>query len=121
MNFLKKTLGGLDNSYYFRHFFFGALISVIIFWLVNYNSSGIPASIIIMTIINTLLYPYSRFVYEQIISFIIGDHIFYFEIKWMLTAKFMTMIICWAFSIFIAPFGLFYLYYYHSKQEKEQA
>ncbi|EAA7274365.1 hypothetical protein B6G11_01825 [Salmonella enterica] len=33
----------------------------------------------------------------------------------MLMAKVITMCLCWIFSIFIAPVGLAYLYYYHSK------
>lgn len=30
-----------------------------------------------------------------------------------------TMLLCWAFAIFIAPIGLAYLYYHHSKAERE--
>ncbi|MCT7505313.1 hypothetical protein N5T62_04395 [Aliarcobacter cryaerophilus] len=33
----------------------------------------------------------------------------------MMIVKFMTVVICWAMAIFIAPIGLAYLYYYHSK------
>jgi hypothetical protein len=36
----------------------------------------------------------------------------------MLFVKVITMALCWCFAIFIAPIGLGYLYYHHSKAER---
>jgi hypothetical protein len=33
----------------------------------------------------------------------------------MLFLKLMTMVLCFSFAIFIAPIGLIYLYFYHSR------
>ncbi len=71
--------------------------------------------LILFTVVSTILYPYSRFVYESIVGFIMGQNVFFVNAIFMLTVKFMTMTICWAFSIFIAPAGLAYLYFHHSK------
>ncbi|NHB86588.1 hypothetical protein [Photorhabdus tasmaniensis] len=119
MGFLYKTFGGLKASYYIRHFFFGALISSFLVYMSMQNPSGMKVGNVIFFIINALLYPYARFVYEQIIGFIIGENIFYINTTVMLMAKLITMGLCWAFSIFIAPVGLIYLYYYHSKAERQ--
>lgn len=74
-----------------------------------------PIGMLFFTVINTLLYPYSRFVYESIVSFIMGENVFIVNAIFMLASKFVTMAMCWAFSIFVAPIGLAYLYYHHSK------
>lgn len=119
MDLFRKTLGGLKRSYYMRHFIFGALISAFFIYISMQNPNGLKTGNIIFFIINAILYPYARFVYEQIIGFIMGKNFFLINAIVMLTVKVITMALCWAFSIFIAPLGLAYLYYYHSKAEKE--
>lgn len=37
MHFLSKFLGGLKGCDYFRHFFFGAVISFIFFHILSYS------------------------------------------------------------------------------------
>lgn len=118
MGFIGKTLGGLSAAYYFRHFIFGAAISGLYFYIVNQAPTGINTGLAIFLLVNMLLYPYSRFVYEQIISFIMGDNVFFINAIIMLVVKFITMVLCWSFSIFVAPIGLAYLYFYHTKAEK---
>ncbi|PHM67986.1 hypothetical protein [Xenorhabdus sp. KJ12.1] len=120
MDILKKTLGGLNRSYLFRNLFFGIGISVLTIWMGSQSTKGIPIGIIMISMINAFLYPYARFVYEQIIAFIMGENVFFINVIVMLFAKIITMILCWGFSIFIAPIGLAYLYFYHTKQEKIQ-
>ncbi|EBV3242502.1 hypothetical protein DOH76_23740 [Salmonella enterica subsp. enterica serovar Oranienburg] len=119
MNFLRKTLGGLKGAYYFRHFVFGAIISFIFIYISRQNPNGLEYGSIIFFIINALLYPYARFVYEQLTGFIMGENVFFVNAIVMLMAKIITMCVCWIFSIFIAPLGLAYLYYHHSKAEKQ--
>ena len=83
------------------------------------NSKLLLPSIIMIafSVVCTFLYPYSRFVYESTIDFIIGDNEFYTETEVVLTFKVFTMMACWLFSALIAPIGLSYLYFYHSKHQ----
>lgn len=120
-SFLSKTFGGLDKSYYFRHLVFGIALSVLFIFLGSRPSQGLGIGFIFMIIINTLLYPYSRFVYESVMGFIMGNNVFYNYAIVMLLAKLFTMILCWVFSIFIAPIGLLYLFYYHTKNNQTNA
>lgn len=120
MNFFKKTFGGLKASYYIRHFIFGAAISAFLIYMALQSPHGVKAENLIFFIINALLYPYARFVYEQIVSFVMGNNIFFVNALLMLMVKLFTMIMCWGFSIFIAPLGLAYIYYYHSKAGHQQ-
>lgn len=76
-----------------------------------------PISMMLFVVVSTLLYPYSRFVYESIIGFVMGGNVFFVNAIFMLFTKFVTMAMCWGLAIFVAPVGLAYLYYHHSKAE----
>lgn len=114
-----NTFGGLSAQYYFRHFFFGLLISALVFYASTHGGSEVHFGSLLFIVINTFLYPYARFVYESVISFIMGENAFFVNAIFMLCTKFITMAMCWAFSIAIAPIGLAYLFYRHSKATAE--
>lgn len=112
---LQKSFGGLSKQYYFRQLFFGSLIAA--FFLYN-STRGLQSQSIgisMLTVANALLYPYSRFVYERIVGFFIGYNIIFVNVLIVVLAKFLTIMFCWSFAAFIAPFGLAYLYFYHCK------
>lgn len=116
---IAKTFGGLSTQYYSRQFFFGLLFPVFMYLIASARPEGLSIAMYFLFAVNTLLYPYSRFVYESIISFIMGSNIFFVNAIFMLVVKFITMALCWSFAIFIAPIGLLYLYYHHSKVSPE--
>lgn len=117
---IKKTFGGLSTQYYFRHLFFGLLISAFLIYIFISRSKPIEFEMVAFLVINTFLYPYSRFVYERVVGFIMGNNVFFVNIIFMFIVKFITMMLCWSNAVFIAPIGLAYLYYYHSKQHSNQ-
>ena len=112
---IKKTIGGLSAQYYIRQLFFGSLFAALIIYVVINGGKPIQFSMIALLAINTLLYPYSRFVYESVVGFIMGNNVFFVNAILMIIVKIFTMLLCWSFAIFIAPIGLAYLYYRHSK------
>lgn len=112
---IQKTFGGLSTQYYFRQFFFGLTLALFIFFMGTFDGNKMPEGMMFFIVINTFLYPYSRFAYERVIGFFMGENVFYVNAILMLFTKFLTMAICWSFAVFVAPFGLFYLYYHHSK------
>ncbi|EDL52207.1 hypothetical protein VSAK1_26645 [Vibrio mediterranei AK1] len=114
-DFLKYTFGGLKTSYLIRQYIFGMLISFFYFNVATTNGQSLSAAIIAFFVINALLYPYSRFVYESIVEFVIGDNVFYVNGILMLFIKAITMILCWVAAILIAPIGLIYIYYHHTR------
>lgn len=112
---IKKTFGGLSAQYYIRQLFFGSLFAALVIYMAINGGKPIQLSMIALLAVNTLLYPYSRFVYESVVRFIIGDNVFFVNAIFMIVIKIFTMLLCWGFAIFIAPIGLAYLYYHHSK------
>jgi hypothetical protein len=112
---IAKTIGGLSASYYIRQFIFGLAFPVFIYLMTSQGKHPLHLPMLLMLVVNTLLYPYSRFVYESVMNFIMGQNVFFVNAILMLAAKLMTMLLCWVFAIFVAPIGLAYLYYRHSK------
>jgi hypothetical protein len=113
-SFFAKTFGGLSKSYYLRHFFFGVLVAASLIAVVV-NSPKSNPSFIIFALINTFLYPYSRFVYESVVNFVMGNNVFYGSAIPMLLVKCSTILMCWFFAVFVAPVGLLYLFWRNSK------
>lgn len=114
---LAKTFCGLSASYYTRQFIFGLMFPIFILLMhgQSQDDQALRFGTLLMLAINTLLYPYSRFVYESIVSFVIGQNVFLVNALLMLAVKLMTMLLCWVCAIFIAPIGLAYLYIRHSR------
>jgi len=112
---IAKTFGGLTPQYYFRQFVFGLIFPALMYFMLSRSPHPVPFVMIGMVVINTLLYPYSRFVYEGVVGFIVGQNMFWVNAFFMLFVKIMTMALCWSLAIFIAPLGLAYLYFRHSK------
>lgn len=114
-----KTFGGLDASCYIRHFVFGSLVAIVLAVLAANTPHGLAGKpgLIPLLAMNTLLYPYARFVYEGVVGYVLGDNVFYGPALTMLWAKCFTVAMCWAFTVFIAPVGLIYLYWHHSRTQ----
>ena len=116
--FIQKTFGGLSKPYYFRQLFFGLLMACGMFiFVVKIFDHEVTTLFIAYLTINTILYPYSRFVFDSVMSFIFGNNVFFFAIDLWLLLKVLAIGFCFTASVFIAPIGLLYLYFYHSKQQ----
>lgn len=112
---LAKTFGGLTNQYLARQLFFGIAMAVAFIALTQRGPAGPGAGFIVMMLTCAVLYPYSRFVYESIFNFLIGDNFFMLPAVPMMMAKIFTMIVCFALAPLIAPIGLAYLYFRHGR------
>lgn len=112
MDRLKATIfGSMKSGYYFRQFVFGAILGALFIAGKVKASPDLPLGEILMALVSTVLYPYSRFVYESIVGFFMGNNLFAVPAIPMLIAKFMMMVVCWFLAIFIAPVGLAYIYW----------
>ncbi|MGF1806121.1 hypothetical protein L4C31_12810 [Aliivibrio sifiae] len=75
---IQKTLGGLSKQYYIRQFLFGLIFPAIFFFIFSQEGeNGMPMNLIFLCIVNSLLYPYSRFVYESVVDYILGDTVLF--------------------------------------------
>jgi hypothetical protein len=112
---LAKTFGGLSPTYYSRQFIFGLAFAGFIYAMTTHGNRPLSATMIALLVINTLLYPYSRFVYESVVDFIVGQNVLFANAVLFLAVKIMSMALCWAAAVFIAPVGLVYFYFHHGR------
>lgn len=111
-----KIFGGLNSAYYLRQMVFSIILGAVFIGGQLHSPTGLGFGELLMMVISTLLYPYSRFVYESIVSFIMGDNRVFANALVFLFFKAMTMCVCWMLAIFIAPVGLAYLYWRNTRQ-----
>ena len=114
-----KTFGGFRAAYYFRHLFFGFIFLVVMYLKDRGSQYPFDIGTWTLAVITTLLYPYSRFVYESVVNFLWGHNETYIDAGIFLFLKLLTMTLCWFLAIGIAPIGLTYLYFHHSRQERQ--
>lgn len=112
---IAKSFGGLSTQYYIRQFLFGSAFPVFALLMMSRGNHPVNIAVIALFLFNSLLYPYSRFVYESVVGYIVGQNTFFVNAFVMLFTKAITMLLCWCFAIFIAPIGLVYLYIRNSK------
>jgi hypothetical protein len=114
-----RSFGGLSRTYYFRQFLFGLIYPALFWFMFRHIPEPVPfykiATTAVFLTVNTLLYPYSRFVYETVVEFILGGNVLFVSLIPMLIVKWITMTLCWSAAIFIAPIGLLYLYVAHGR------
>jgi hypothetical protein len=110
-----KTFLGLSKRFLIRQYFFSILIAIIFFQVQKLHDAIHDGLYGMLVGINTLLYPYSRFVYEGLMDFLIGNNEFTISGIIFLFFKLITITLCWIFAIIIAPIGLLFLYYYNSR------
>ncbi|MEX3932584.1 hypothetical protein AB4Y32_12350 [Paraburkholderia phymatum] len=112
---IERSFCGLNRACYVRNFLFGLIFPAMLYFIFSHAKGNAPVGMLTFmigfSILNTLLYPYSRFAYESIIDYIVGRNVFLVNAIMMLVVKIMTMFICWYLAIFIAPVGLAYLYF----------
>ncbi|AOK11005.1 hypothetical protein [Burkholderia vietnamiensis] len=115
---IAKSFGGLSTQYYVRQFLFGLIFPALLLFVLSRGSKpvAIPVGALLFFAVNCFLYPYSRFVYEGIVDYIVGRNVFFLPALVVLFFKWMTMALCWSCAIFIAPVGLLYLYVRNSRQ-----
>ncbi|PMR67267.1 hypothetical protein [Halomonas heilongjiangensis] len=120
-HFIAMTFGGLSPRYYLRQLFFGAGMSALLLFVVMQGEAPLRMDLVVLLLVNALLYPYSRFVYEQAMGFLMGDNMFFVNAMLLLSVKLFTMMLCWGFAIFIAPLGLAYLFFYHRRGQSRDS
>lgn len=114
---IEKTFGGLSSSYYVRQFVFGLALTCLIYAMASSGGHALHVPMLFVMIVNTLLYPYSTFIYEKIVHFIVGENLFLVSGLLMLATKVVSMLFCWAFAVLTATLGLAFLYWHHSKPQ----
>ncbi|MGN8138237.1 hypothetical protein ACTJLC_26400 [Paraburkholderia sp. 22099] len=110
---LVRSFGGLPPRHYVRQLLFSLFFPGFLL-LASTHGKGLlalPVHLQVILALDTLLYPYSRYVYESVTGYIVGDTVLIFPAIFYGAIKLFTMLFCWGFAIFIVPIVLVWLYF----------
>jgi hypothetical protein len=108
-----KTVLGLPLRFVATHWFFGVIIAVLSVNLVTEGPEDIDASLILLAAMNTLVYPYARFLYSWVAKVLLGDRKMVFHGRWILLRfvyVFAVAVMLWSLSVLLAPIGMLVRY-----------
>jgi hypothetical protein len=108
-SFLLHTFGRLSPAIYLRHVFFGSMFPLLLYVASNQRPQPLAPAVWAFALINTVLYPYARVVYEGVVDFIVGRNVFVTSATVLLFTKFVGMACCWMLALVMAPMGLAWL------------
>jgi|GEM_PF-3985563 len=112
---MKKALfsafGGLEKKYLVKQYIIGIVICVFYANIVMKYGQGLGILTIITFGINTILYPYSQYLFGLVAGCVFGSTRFDLSSIVLLIAKLLSVILCWTGAVFIAPLGLAYIHY----------
>lgn len=118
----RKTLGSVKPSYIIRHYIFAFALIFLIYML---SSGGAMEDItkkpLYYLIFCGLLYPYTRLLFDMLVSFIVGNNL-WFALPFMRLIFIEALVtgICLLLAPFVTPFSLIGLYIYYTYKERKQ-
>ena len=104
MKFLRGIFT-IDLGYLIKSYIISGILTFIIFS----NGEGITAGTGFYFILAAILFPFSALVWDEFVNLMLGNNIIILPLVIMLAWKVTKIIMLYAFSIFIAPFGILYL------------
>jgi hypothetical protein len=110
LSVINRTFPGLPARVYFRHLVFSFLIVAFLWTIMSSTAAPLPTFAYVLLLVNTLLYPFARFIYERAVGFVLGENMFVVPAFFLFFGKAMTMGLCWGLAMFLGPLGMLYLY-----------
>lgn len=123
MPFHKFIVRTMSVAYLIRAYIFGGILAGAVIWFFEYNMQGdqaVAAHIIsAYFFVSFLLYPFTRYMYESVVGYVLGGMVIIANLKDMFMTKVFTMLLCLVFSIFLFPIFLLILYFYYLAKSKD--
>lgn len=120
-DFIAHLFGQFDRQWLFRAYFIGflflCLCSLMTLGLVANPSieqgerGTSTAVILVLSILNTLLFPFAKLVWNNLKGFVLGDTILLSNFLFLIVGKFVVNFTLWWLALVIAPFGVGYLWF----------
>lgn len=115
MNFLHRIFGALRPAYLVRSYVIGlVLLGVMIAFLTNVEAKdnrGSPVAMYSYFILCTLLFPFAKLTWDELRNLAFGENVLVLNAALMLFLKFVINALLWGLAVFVAPFGVLYLWF----------
>lgn len=102
------ALGSLISASY--------LLLLLLYWP-GVKNPQLGGAILMLVWLNTLLYPFARFVYSTIFYLLLGSGPYVVSSFWIFVAQVLITLGCWIFACVITPLGFLVLYFYDRKNQ----
>jgi hypothetical protein len=111
MDFVTRIFGEINPRFLARSYLLGAIIFAIMTWLSLRADGNLVhvAPTILLGIVSTALFPFSKMVWNSTRDFLRGDTIIFTNVLFLFPAKFAVNLLLWMFAVFVAPIGVLFL------------
>lgn len=115
---ISKTFLRLRPNYYFKNMAFSVIVTGAFLYLLYTQGlllSSPPLQWFLLAF-NALMYPYSIFLFDSLLSFFMGNKTYQTSASFYFMFRLLAMVICYLFAILISPVGLIHLYARYGKK-----
>lgn len=113
MNAFKRIFGALSGSHLVRSYLLGLMFLAAFCWL--FFKTERPMSETVLTVayfgLCTLVFPFAKLVWDELKLLVLGESIILMPALILYPLKLMVNAILWVFALFVAPFGLAYIWW----------
>lgn len=117
LDIIKSSFCGLRRDYFVRNLLIGSVFSICAWLLFDKLSEKSPKPLMDMVVLkgivvlNAVLYPYAKFLYDYIWDFFTGNNVYVYSINPItLYFKFVMRCMCWMFAIILSVLALPIIY-----------
>lgn len=113
MNSMKRLFGGLDTRYMIRAYVLAVIFFAIMIAISVTKNTGASESAVVLGYFGlcTLLFPFAKLVWDQLKAIALGETFLILPIIFLYPAKVIVNLLLWSFALFIAPFGMAYIWF----------
>lgn len=113
METVRRIFAGMNGTYLVRAYVIGLLFLALM--ALGYFGSdadrAMPARMIAVGLINTLLFPFSKLIWDELKSFLLGQTVVVGNVGVVFLGKLFINALLWALAVFVAPLGVAYLWF----------
>ncbi|PRA79580.1 hypothetical protein CQ054_21530 [Ochrobactrum sp. MYb29] len=115
-NIIKRTFGSVRIAYLIRSYLIALVFSLMVIFAASHTEPGpsknsLLVAMILLSLLNSILFPFSKILWEGLRNFLIGNNEIWSPVPVIVLQKLFVNSGLWCFSIFIAPFGILYLWF----------
>lgn len=111
MELVRRIFGGVDRAYLIRAYVIGIVLFAAYAWFVSQGTTPAPTGIYVYFAISTLLFPFSKLVWDEIMSLMLGRNMFVMNAVFMIVIKLFINVLLWGCAVFVAPLGILWLWH----------
>ncbi len=108
---LRRVLSGVERSYLIRSWIIGICFLALMIFASTQGKNSFPIPAILYFIVCTILFPFSKLVWDELKALMMGNNIIFMNILILYPLKLFINALLWSFAPFIAVLGIGYIWF----------